>query len=339
MPQVPVARVGIEDLYKEVRVPAEFRPYADVDVHAKVSGFVHRIYVDIGDRVKAGQLLAELEVPELNDELNHASAALKRAEADYKAAHLGYQRLLAVNKEHPNLLAQQDLDIAENSDAGSAGALAAAHADVDKYRALLSYTRICAPFSGVITKRYADPGALIQAGTASNTQAMPLVRLAENVRLRLDFPVPVDYVPGIRQNAPLSVQVDALNRTVTGKIARFSNAVDESTRTMTVEMEVDNHTLDIIPGMYATVLLRVDDHPHAVAVPVEAVRSGTQRVFVVDASHRLEERSIQLGMETPTRYEVLAGLKAGELVAVGNLAQLQPKQRVEARLTPSQTQD
>jgi RND family efflux transporter MFP subunit len=335
VPQVAVARVGTEDLFKEVRIPAEFRPYADVDVHAKVSGFVRKMYVDIGDRVKAGQLLAQLEVPELTDELDHATAALKRAEADYKAAHLAYQRLLAVNKEHPNLIAQQDLDTAESADASSSGTLAAARADVDKYRALVGYTRIAAPFGGVITKRYADPGALIQAGTSSNTQAMPLVRLSNNQRLRLDFPVPVDYVRGIHDDVPVTVQVDALSHAVTGKIARFSNAVDQSTRTMTVEMEVANDAFDIVPGMYATVLLKVDEHPHAVAVPIEAVRSGGKSVYVVDADHRIEERPIKVGLETPTKYEVLSGLKDGDLVAIGNLAQLRPKQQVEAKLTAS----
>ena len=335
IPGVAVARVSTEDLFKEVHIPAEFRPYADVDVHAKVSGFVRQMYVDIGDRVKAGQLLAVLEVPELTDELNHASATLMRAEADYKASHLAYQRLVAVNKEHPNLIAQQDLDTAESADAGSSGALAAARADVEKYRTLVAYTRISAPFGGVITKRYADPGALIQAGTSSNTQTTPLVRLADNRRLRLDFPVPVDYVHGIHDDVPVTVQVDALSHSVTGKIARFSNAVDQSTRTMTVEMEVDNQQLDIVPGMYATVMLKVDERPHAIAVPIEAVRAGGQSVYVVDAQQRIQERAIQVGLETPTKYEVLSGLKDGDRVVIGNLSQLRPNQQVEARLTAS----
>lgn len=334
-PDVAVARVGTEDLFKEVHVPAEFRPYADVDVHAKVSGFVRQMYVDIGDSVKAGQLLAVLEVPELTDELDHANATLERAEADYRASHLAYQRLQAVNKDHPNLIAQQDLDTAESSDAGSSGALAAARADVEKYRTLVGYTRISAPFGGVVTKRYADPGALIQAGTSSNTQTTPLVRVSDNRRLRLDFPVPVDYVRGIHDDEPVTLQVDALSHAVTGKIARFSNAVDQSTRTMTVEMEVDNQQLDIVPGMYATVVLKIDERPHAIAVPVEAVRSGGKGVYVVDAQHRIQERAVEVGLETPTKYEVLSGLKDGDLVVIGNLSQLRPNQQVEARITAS----
>src|ERR1700687_3407559 len=114
---------------------------------------------------------------------------------------------------------------------------------------MVAYTRITAPFGGVITKRYADPGSLIQAGTASNTQAMPLARVSDNTLLRLDFPVSVDYVRGIRLDARASVRVDSLGgRTFKGKIARFSDKVDDSTRTMIVEMEVVNPSLELVPG-------------------------------------------------------------------------------------------
>ena len=128
-------------------------------------------------------------------------------------------------------------------------AVEAAKSDVEKYQTLVGYTRIVAPFDGVITKRYADPGSLIQAGTASNTQAMPLVRVSNNMLLRLDFPVSVDYVHGIHLDAPVRVRVDSLGgRVLTGKIARFSDRVDDSTRTMVAEMEVPNPALELVPG-------------------------------------------------------------------------------------------
>ena len=333
-PVVAVARVEREDLFREITFPAEFRPYAEVELHAKVSGYVKEMRVDIGDRVKAGELLAVLEVPELREELEHASATYRRAQAEYRDAHLAYTRLVAVNKDHPNLIAQQDLDTAEAHDATAAGTVAATQADVDKDQTLVAYTRITAPFAGVITKRYADPGSLIQAGTASNTQAMPLVRVSDNTLLRLDFPVSVDYVHGIRLDAPLSVRVDSLGgRTFEGKIARFSDKVDDSTRTMVVEMEVPNPSLELVPGMYATVMLRVDDRPHALAIPIEAVPPGGKSVLVVNGSHKVEQRPVKLGLETPGRYEVLAGLKEGDLVMIGNPAQVGPGQTVEPRLT------
>jgi RND family efflux transporter MFP subunit len=333
-PTVAVARVEREDLFREITFPAEFRPYAEVDLHAKVSGYVKELRVDIGDRVKAGELLAVLEVPELREELDHAVAAHQRAQAEYRDAHLAYTRLVAVNQEHPNLIAQQDLDTAEAHDATAQGTVAASKADVDKDQTLVAYTRITAPFAGVITKRYADPGSLIQAGTASNTQTMPLVRVSDNSLLRLDFPVSVDYVRGIHLDGPLSVRVDSLGgRTFEGKIARFSHRVDDATRTMVVEMEVPNPALELLPGMYATVMLRVDNRPHALAIPIEAVPPGGKSVLVVNGSQRLEERAVTLGLETPGRYEVLAGLKEGDLVMIGNPAQLSAGQRVEPRLT------
>jgi RND family efflux transporter MFP subunit len=333
-PVVAVARVEREDLFKEIAFPAEFRPYTEVDLHAKVSGYVKEIKVDIGDRVKARQLLAVLEVPELREELDHALAAHRRAQAEYRDAHLAYTRLVAVNKDHPNLIAQQDLDTAEAHDATAEGTLAAAKADVDKDQTLVAYTRITAPFAGVITKRYADPGSLIQAGTASNTQTMPLVRVSDNTLLRLDFAVSVDYVRGIRLDTPLSVRVDSLGgRTLEGKIARFSDKVDDSTRTMIAEMEVANPSLELVPGMYATVTLKVDERPHALAIPIEAVPPGGKSVLLVNGSQRLEERAVTLGIETSGRYEVLTGLSEGDLVMIGNPAQLPAGQQVEPRLT------
>jgi RND family efflux transporter MFP subunit len=331
---VAVVKVDSEDLYREISIAAEFRPYAEVDLHAKVSGYIQRMNVDIGDTVKSGQLLAVLEIPELNDELNRAVAASQRAEADYKDAHLAYTRLVAVNREHPNLIAQQDLDTAEARDATAQGSLDGAKAEVRKDQTLVAYTRITAPFGGVITRRYADPGALIPAGTASKTT--PLVRLADNRRLRLDFPVPVDYVPGIHIDVPVSVRVDSLGgRTFQGKIARFANDVDESTRTMTAEIEVDNRSLELVPGMYATVILKIDQRPHAVAVPVEAVPSGAKSVLIVNGAHELEERAIKVGLETPTKYEILSGLSAGDLVVVGNSGQLHAGEKIEPKITQS----
>ncbi|MBS0581043.1 MAG: efflux RND transporter periplasmic adaptor subunit [Proteobacteria bacterium] len=334
VPAVAVVKVDRENLYREITIPAEFRPYNEVDVHAKVSGYVHKMNVDIGDKVTAGELLAVLEIPELGDDLEHAVATRQRAAADYKDAHLAYTRLVEVNKQHPNLIAQQDIDTAEAKDATAQGALAAAKSDVEKYQTLVSYTKITAPFPGVVTKRYADPGALIQAGTASQTQAMPLVRVSDNTLLRLDFPVTVDYVRGIRLGAPVSVRVDSLGgRVFEGKIARFTDKIDDSTRTMIVEMEVPNPSLELVPGMYANVTLKVDQRPHALAIPTEAVPQGARSVLVVNAAHRIEERPVKLGLETPTKYEVTSGLQEGDLVMVGNPSQLSPGQKVDPHIT------
>jgi len=337
---IAVVRATREDLFNEVTVPAEFRPYLQVELHAKVSGYVDQINVDIGDQVKAGQLLARLEVPELRNELSRASAAEKRAEADYKEAHLVYSRLMAVEKAHPNLVAQQELDAAEAKDAVADAAIAAAKAETEKYLTLIAYTRITAPFDGLVTHRYADPGSLIQAGTTSDTQSLPLVRLSDNYRLRLDFPVSVGYVQGIHLHDPVEVRVESLKgKALTGLISRFSQKVDDATRTMLTEIEVPNPDLELVPGMYATVVLKVERRPHVVTVPTEAI-SGDKKptVLVVNSNQEIEERPVTVGLETPTRYEIVAGLNEGELVMIGNRSQVKVGQQVEPKLIGALTQ-
>ena len=345
-PQLPalpvaVARVTREDLYNEVTIPAEFRPYLKVELHAKVSGYVDQINVDIGDEVKTGQLLARLEVPELRDELARAKAAEKRADADYKDAHLVYTRLLAVDKAHPNLVAQQELDAAEAKDGTTEAAIVGAKAEVGRDETLLAYTRITAPFDGVITHRYADPGSLIQAGTASDTQSMPLVCLSDNYRLRLDFPVSVAYVKDVRLGDQVEVRVESLKgKPFPGIISRFTQKVDEDTRTMITEIEVPNPKLELVPGMYATVVLKVKQRPQTLAIPTEAISTEKKpSVYVINSNHEIEERPVTLGLETPTKYEIVAGLKEGDLVMIGSRSQVKLGQKVETKLIGSLAQE
>jgi RND family efflux transporter MFP subunit len=300
-------------------------------LHAKVSGYVKDMNVDFGDKVKAGELLATLEVPELHDELTNAMAAAQKAEADYTNANLIYTRLLGVNREHPNLVAQQDLDTAQANDLATVAAIAAAKADVEKYQTLVGYTRINAPFDGVVTWRYADPGALIQAGTSSDTQSLPLVRVSDNYLLRLDFPVDVDYVKDIHIGDMVQVRVESLgNKTFSGTITRFTRDVDDKTRQMTTEIEVPNPNLELVPGMYCYVDLKVEKRPQALAVPTQAVIAGNPpTVLVVNRDDQIEQRTVQLGLETPNKYEVLSGLREGERVVVGNPSGLQAGQKVQ----------
>ncbi len=202
---------------------------------------------------------------------------------------------------------------------------------MEKYQTLFGYTQITAPFDGVITRRYADPGALIQAGTSSDTQAKPLVRVSDNYRLRLDFPVSVEYVKDVYLGDLVSVRVDSLGgKAFTGKITRFTDRVDQDTRTMVTEIEVANPDLEIVPGMYAAVVLKVRYRAHVLAIPTEAVASQKESVVdVVNAENEIEERNVTLGLETPTRYEVISGLKEGEEVMIGSHAQVHVGQKVQ----------
>jgi RND family efflux transporter MFP subunit len=334
VPVAGVARVTREDLFKQVTIPAEFRPYVEAQLNAKVSGYVSQMKVDFGDKVKAGQLLATIEVPELEAQLINAQAMEQKAEADYTNANLIYTRLVSVNSAHPNLVAQQDLDTAEATAQVTGAAIAATRADVEKYRTLVNYTNITAPFDGVVTWRYADPGALIQAGTSSDSQALPLVRISDNYLLRLDFPVSVQYIQYLHPGDLVEVRVDSLGgRMFSGKITRSTGKVDEETRTMMFEIEVPNPNLEVAPGMYATVVLKMEDHPHALAIPSQAVagdKGGS--VLVVNQDHQIESRPVTLGLEMPDKYEVLSGLNEGDLVVVGNPRHLQPGLKVETKL-------
>ena len=339
VPAVAVVKVARANLAQEVTIPAEFRPYEEVELHAKVSGYVKEMKVDFGDHVKAGQLLATLEIPELEADLTNALAAEQRADADYQDTHLAWTRLEAVNGAHPNLVAQQDLDVAQARDLAAAAAVAGARADVQKYRATVDYSRITAPFDGVITMRSADPGALIQAGTAANPEAKSLLHISDNYLLRLDFPVSVAYVQDVHAGDPVAARVESLGgRTFTGTITRFTDQVDESTRTMMTEIEVPNQDLELVPGMYCTVILQVNRHPAALAVPTAAVVSDKNpQVYVVNQNDQLEVRTVKLGVETPDQYEILSGLREGELVVIGNHAEVHAGQTVQPRLQAALT--
>ena len=365
-PTVAVAPAKIADLSRDVVLTAEFRPFQEIDVMAKIAGYIKHINVDVGDRVAQGQLLATLEVPEQIDDLRRADAAAERSQADvahardeldrtqsaHEIAHLSFERLSAVAKRKPGLVAQQEIDDARSKDlvseaqiAAAKSALAAANeqvhvngAEVQKVKTMMDYTRVVAPFAGVITRRYADTGSMIQAGTASQTQAMPVVRLSENSLLRLILPVPESAVPTVHIGQSVEVRVPTLNRTFPGKVARFADKLSLATRTMDTEVDVPNPSLLLIPGMYATVNLTLLRRDGAVSVPVLAVdrqadsdSAGT--VMVVTPNHRVELRQVTLGMETARLVEVRAGLNDGDLVVLSGRAGLHTGEEVRPRLT------
>lgn len=368
-PIVAVAKASRTDLSQTLTLAAEFRPFQEIDVHAKVAGYLKVIYVDVGDRVKAGQLLAVLEIPELRDEvaqdeatvrrsreeINRAKADLERAESAHEIAHLASTRLAGVLKSRPNLVAQQDLDDAAGRDrmaeaqvatakAGLAAAeeqLAVATAAASKTKTLLEYARITAPFAGVVTHRYADTGAMIQAGTSSQTQAMPVVRLSQDDRLRLTIAVPESAVARVRVGEPVEVRVEAVGRTFPGTVARSAARVNPETRTMDTEVDVPNRDLTLVPGMYAYASLALERANGVVAVPIQALDRGEDKTTVLTVRDgTVERREVKLGLESADRVEIVAGLEPDALVVVGNRNQLRPGARVtpklEAAATPSE---
>jgi RND family efflux transporter MFP subunit len=360
-PVVPVAKVGRTDLVNDLALTAEFQPFQQVDVMAKVAGYVRSIKVDIGDRVGEGQLLAALEIPEMEDELAKAAAAidqadaevatasdeLKRAEAAHDLAHLSHTRIGDVIKREPGLVPQQELDEVRSRDLVSEAQVSAAksnlrtaeqrarvaRAEQSRLQTLHKYTTISAPFDGIVTKRYANAGSMIQAGIASQTQAMPVVQLSQNNLLRLILPVPESVVSRIHVGEPLDVKVSSLERTFPGRVARFAAKIQESTRTMDTEVDVPNPTLTLIPGMYAEVKLRLDGRTNVLTVTLDAVdRSGpAPRVYSVTSAGVIRIVPIATGLETDQRIEVRSGLEEGDTVVVGRRAGLKEGQRVQVR--------
>jgi RND family efflux transporter MFP subunit len=364
-PSLPIAAVQPATrgtMQSSITLSGEFRPYQEVDLHAKVAGYIKAIYVDVGDKVKEGQTLAILEVPELNAQvlaaqaamrrskegINRAEKDLNRAQSAYTAAHAAYTRLKQASLARPGLIAEQELDdsLAKDQEAeaqvGSASAalaearsqLSVSEADQQHYEALEAYSHITAPFTGVVTKRYADTGSLIQAGTSSNTQAMPVVTLAQWNRLRLVVPVPESAVPELHLGSAIDVVVPALGRTFKGKVARFADALSDETRTMRAEIDVENLDGKLVGGMYAETALLLHQANNALSIPVQAVkRNGAQaRVMVVSPSGVVEERSVQLGVESGELVEVISGLQEGDQVIVGNLSQFQSGEHVQPKL-------
>jgi RND family efflux transporter MFP subunit len=341
-------------LASSVTLSGEFRPFQQVDVHAKVAGYIRKIYVDVGDRVKTGQTLAILEVPELNAQLQGADAAVSRArdairrakgdmdrgESLHAATHLDYNRLKQASEARPGLIAEQELDDAQAKDkegeaqiASDEAALSEARNQLDislaeqkRLSAMSDYTRITAPFAGIVTRRYVDTGALVQAGTNSNTQALPVVSVAETDLFRLTLPVPESAVPLIRLGSTVTVRVSALDRNFEGKVSRFADAVNQETRTMHTEVDVPNKDGSIVEGMYADVNLTLARKASVLAVPVQAVtRNGEHTsVLIVNRQDRIEEREVKLGLEGANEIEIVSGLSPNERVMVGSRGEFNP---------------
>lgn len=345
---VAVAEVHRGELSQQASFDAELRPYQEIELHARINGYLDQLKVDAGDIVKEGQLIATLDVPELKSEIDHALASERRskaeiehAEAAYDDAQLAFNRLTAVDKAQPNLIAQQDIDAAKAKHRAAAAALDAAkeqahvaEADVKKIRIMEGYATINAPFNGVVTKRYSDPGALIQAGTSSGS--LPLVRLSQLDKLRAVFPVSVAYVSRIKVGDPVTLHIDStLNRTLRGEVARFSRKVETSTRTMDVEVDLPNPDLSITPGLYATAVLNLDLRKATLSIPIEAVSrgKGEPTALFVTKNRVVEERPVKLGIETPDRIEILSGASEGEMVVVGGRTEVRPGEIVDPKLS------
>ncbi len=356
---VGVTPVIRKPMMRQLTVSSELVPFQEIDVYAKESGYVKELLVDYGSRVQKGQLMAVLEIPELEIQLQQDTAAIasaaervthaqhesERLEAQHQVVHLQSDRLSGVAKTRPGLVAQQEIDDAQGKDLAleaqveggksayetAKSQLDEAKAKLDRDKVMFDYSRITAPFAGIVTQRYANLGTLMQAGTSSSTQAMPLVRLSQDDLFRLVIPVPESYVKYIRVNDPVEVHVPSLDKVVPGKVARFSVDVTADTRTMHTEVDVLNPSHSLMPGLYAEATLTLERKNSALVLPLQAVnQAGDQAtIFLVDPNNTLQERKIVLGLQTATDAEVLSGLNEGDRVVVSDRSALKAGMHVK----------
>jgi RND family efflux transporter MFP subunit len=358
--EVGTAPVRTMPVAQHLTLSSELVPFQEIEVYAKEAGYVKELNVDYGSHVSKGQVMAVLEVPELqaqldedhaainaqSDQVNRLQSEVARAKAQHQIVHLQAERLAGVAKTKAGLVAQQEVDEAQGRDLaaesqveaaqgayqGAQSQLAMAKAKLNRDQALYDYSKITAPFDGVVTQRYANLGALMQAGTTS-TQATPLVRLSDEHLYRLVIPIPESDVKYIHVGDPVDVHVPSVDKTVKGKIARFSVDVSGTTRTMHTEVDIPNPGSQLVPGTYAEAVVTLSHNPSALVVPLQALdHQGDQTsVMVVDSDNRVESKKVELGIQMPDYVEITKGLTAGEHVVISDRSGLKAGQIVKTK--------
>ncbi len=293
------------DITRYVSVPGNLRARQHTTLFAKVPGYVQKLAADTGDRVESGQILAELEVPELQ-------ADLRKFEADAKMADLDLQRLTEARKKAPDLVLPQALDKAHaTADVARAG--------LQRTQTLLGFARITAPFAGVVTMRYVDTGAFVPAAAAGSTpQSAAMFTVMDFSTIRAQAAVPELDAVLVQTGQPVKVAVEALGgKIVEGKVTRFAHAIDEATRTMLVEAELPNGELSLRPGMYATIKVGVEKHTGTLLVPTEALAMEKASAFVFKVVEgKLRKTPTTLGFNDGTHAELLTNVTEGDTVAI-----------------------
>jgi RND family efflux transporter MFP subunit len=303
--QVQVLKVQRRDIRQTLTLPANISPWYQATLYGKVSGYVKWIGFDKGDVVKKGQLLAVLDAPEIEDQY-------KQADADYQIKKVTYERYLSVWQDNHDIIAKQDVDVAK------AAAESAKH-QRDSRRTLLDYTNVYAPFSGVITARFADPGALIQAATGSATQAAPLFTIMDMDSVRIYVNAPQEAAPLAKPGLSVTMTAREWSEELHASITRTTEALDPATRTLLVEIDVPNKDHRLQPGMFLNASLHLQQHPNALASPPAAIvprNNGQDKsVFVVD-SGKAKLHPVKTGIDDGLWVEVVEGLTGEEDVVV-----------------------
>jgi len=314
IPTVTVSRPERSAPTNEVVLPANVQAYVDAPIFARTNGYLKKWYADIGTRVRAGQLLAEIETPEVDQQLRQARADLATSEANLNLAQITADRYAGLLKS--DSVSKQDADNAAGNLAAQKANAQAAEANVKRLEQLQSFENIYAPFSGVITARNTDIGALIDSGSSGGTRT-ELFHIAQPDRLRVYVNVPEVYSqaakPGLTADLTLS---EFPGRRFQGTLVRTASAIDQTTRTLLVEISVNNPTGTLLSGAYAQVHLKLPGGASSFIVPVNALlfRSEGLRVATLSDGKHVELRPITLGHDYGTEVEVVAGLTGEESI-------------------------
>lgn len=305
-----------------VALPGTVRANQQATLCAKVPGYLKTLSVDKGDAVKADQSLGEIEVPELTSDLAKFQAELKVAEIEF-------DRVSGAAKKAPDLVTAQSLSEAE-------GKLKVARARLDQTTTLLKYTRVVAPFAGIVTQRFVDPGAFIPVPTSGTIQAAAIITLADFTTVRVQVAVPEAESALVQPGEPVRFAVDGLpGKSFEAVVSRISYALDEATRTMLIEADVHNDALALRPGMYATVKIGVETKADALLVPVEAIVMEKTNAFVFLAvDGKAKKTAVKLGFNDGSKAEIASGATEQDRVLLVGKTTLTDGQPVNAKDAP-----
>ena len=319
--EVKVARPARGEIIHYVTLPGTIRANQQATLYAKVAGYLKSLAVDKGDRVQAGQSLGEIEVPELIADVAKYKAELVRAESEVKVAELESGRLRKAQKQAPDLVLPQAVDTSEGRFAMARAGVEMARANLERTDMLLRYAKITAPFAGIVTARFVDPGAFIPAATSgSAAQTATILTIADFNTVRAQVALPEAEAALAQVGQPVKLSVEGLpGKTFTGKISRMSYALDDMTKTMPVEADIPNADLTLRPGMYASVRVGVEKHSDTLLLPVDALVTEKTKTSVFKiADGKAKKVSVKVGFQDGTSVEILEGALADEpIILVG----------------------
>ena len=309
---VNVTHPTVRGTTSEIALPGNTQAYNDTPIYARTSGYLKQWFVDIGGHVGKGQLMAIIETPEVDEQLQVAQANLKSAEADLGLANTTSARYQSLLKS--DSVSKQETDVAIGGAAARQAAVDAAQANVRRLQQLQSFERVYAPFAGVVTVRNTDIGALIDAGSATGAAPKELFRIASIGQLRVFVAVPETYAPAIRNGDTATLTLDEYpGQQFSGKITRNSSAIDPASRTLNVEVDVDNSSGKLLPGAYAFVHFKLPQDVRLLSIPANTLlfRAEGLRVAIV-RNGRVHLQPITIGKDNGDSLEVATGLSADD---------------------------